>query len=217
MSDFGPESPFANIGMNGNVDYAQQNKGVIPVFFVEPIHDEKATEDAGAVRMREQEMVRIHVAGDQFNVASHPVSQDIIDRFPEHYKAWKDKRIDRHVVGTPLRNWPLMPSLRIAEFEAAKAFSVEDVAAISDANISRFPDGRIWREKATAWLASAKDSGAAAKYAAENERMRETMGEMQKQMDAMAGQLASLNGEGERRGPGRPRKTNAVNEITEAL
>lgn len=210
---------FANVGVNGTVDYSQHNKGVIPVFFVEPIPDERATEAAGAIRMREQEMVRIHVTGDQFNVASHPVTQEIMDRFPEHYKAWKDKRIERHVVGTPLKNWPLMPALRIAEFEAAKAFSVEDIAAISDQNIGKFPDGRIWREKAVAWLASAKDSGAAAKYAAENERLRSDMDEMRKTMDTMAAQLAALQGDvPERRGPGRPRRNpNAVNEITESL
>lgn len=203
MDDLGSASAhqFASIGDNGMVDYTAQNKGVTPVFFTEPIPDDKATESAGAVRMREQEMVRIIVAGDMLNVACSPVTDDIKQRFAVQYDVWKTKRIEQHIEGTPLKNWPLIPPLRIAEFNAVNIFSVENLADISDTNISKLVDGRIWREKAQAWLQSAKDNGAAAKYAAENERLRGDMAEMQKQIDSL---VAAQNEE--KRGPGRPRK-----------
>ena len=203
MDDFGAVTPFADVTSSG-VDYSLQNKGVTPVFFIEPVPDEKATEAAGAVRMREQEMVRIHVAGDMLNVHCSPVLDEHKERFAVQYEAWKTKRQGRHIDGTPLKNWPMIPAIRIAEFEAMGIFSVENLSDVSDSNILKLVDGRIWREKAIAWLANAKGSGATVKLAAENERMKTDMEELRKQiaeLSAMVGKEPT-----ERRKPGRPRK-----------
>jgi hypothetical protein len=202
MDDFGAVTPFADVTSSG-VDYSLQNKGVTPVFFIEPVLDEKATEAAGAVRYFEQEMIRIHVAGDMLNVHCSPVLAEHKERFAEHYAKWKSKG-SRHIDGTPLKNWPMIPAIRIAEFEAMGIFSVENLSDVSDNNILKLVDGRVWREKAIAWLANAKGSGATVKLAAENERMKTDMEELRKQI----AELSALVGKDptERRKPGRPRK-----------
>jgi hypothetical protein len=120
------------------------------------------------------------------------------ERFAVQYDAWKAKKIARHIEGTPLRNWPMIPAIRIAEFEAMGIFSVENLRDVSDVNIVKLQDGRVWREKATGWLASAEKNGTEARFAAENERLRADMDELRKQ-------IAELSVE-EKRGPGRPRK-----------
>lgn len=203
MDDFGALSPFADITQSG-VDYSMANKGVTPVFYIEPVPDEKATEEAGAVRMREQEMIRIHVAGDMLNVHASPVLPEHKERFAAQYEAWKTKRTARHIDGTPLKNWPMIPALRIAEFEAMGIFSVENLADVSDTNIQKLADGRVWRQKAKAWLESAKDNGAASKYAAEVERQSVTIEDLKRQV----AELAAMVGKDDehKRGPGRPRK-----------
>lgn len=201
MDDFGSPSPFAEVGENG-IDYSQVNKGVTPIFFIEPVPDERATELAGAVRMLEQEMVRIHVAGDMLNVHTSPVLPEHKERFAVQYDAWKNKRIARHIDGTPLKNWPMIPAIRIAEFEAMGIFSVENLRDVSDVNIVKLQDGRVWREKAKAWLESAKDNSVSVKYAAENERLRNDMDEMRKQI----AELSARVDDEPKRGPGRPRK-----------
>lgn len=204
MDELGGTLPFATINENGGIDYAAMNKGVTPIFFTEAVADEKATEAAGAVRLRELEMVRIQVAGDMLNVATSPVTAEIKERFAVQYDAWKTKRQDRHIDGTPLKNWPLISALRIAEFEAMGIFSVENLSQVSDTNVSKLADGRVWREKAVAWLQSAKDNGAAAKLGAENERLRSDMEDMRKQLAELS---ALVNSQAdEKRGPGRPRK-----------
>lgn len=202
MDELGSASlhQFASVGDHGVVDYTAMNKGVTPIFFVEPIPDDKATEESGAVRMREQEMVRIVVAGDMLNVATSPVTAEVKERFATQYEVWKTKRIEQHIEGTPLKNWPMIPAIRVAEFNAAGVFSVENLADVSDGNINRLVDGRVWREKATAWLKSAKDNGAAAKYAADNERLRNDIAEMRKEIEELRADRE------EKRGPGRPRK-----------
>lgn len=203
MDDLGSADAFtfASVGAGGTVDYTEMNKGVTPIFFVEPVPDEKKTEEAGAIRMSEQEIVRIVVAGDMLNVATSPVTEEIKQRFAVQYDAWKNKRKETAIDGTPLKNWPMIPAIRIAEFNALNIFSVEHLAAVADGNIHKLADGRIWREKAIAWLASAKDNGTAAKYAAENERLKERMAELEAKM----AEILADKGE-ERRGPGRPRK-----------
>jgi hypothetical protein len=208
MDEFGQVFPFADIGQGGNVDYAAMNKGITPVFFIEPVPDEKATEAAGAVRMREQEMVRIHVAGDMLNVHCSPVLAEHKERFAVQYEAWQTKRQAKHIVGTPLKNWPMITTIRIAEFEAMGIFSVENLRDTSDTNIQKLADGRIWREKASAWLESAEKNGVAAKFAAENERLRDDMEEMRKQIADLSAQIAKEPEQ--RRGPGRPRKDEAA-------
>lgn len=206
MDELGSASAhqFANVGDNGQVDFTAMNKGVTPIFFIEPIPDDKATEESGAIKFREQEMVRIMVAGDMLNVMHSPVTDELKARFADAYAAFKQKRIDLHIEGTPLKNWPMIPAIRIAEFNAVNIYSVENLADVADTNLGRLVDGRIWREKATAWLASAKDNGAAAKYAAEAERLRDDNKELHGKIDALTAQVAELTGE--RRGPGRPRK-----------
>lgn len=189
MDDFGAVTPFADVTSSG-VDYSLQNKGVTPVFFIEPVLDEKATEAAGAVRYFEQEMIRIHVAGDMLNVHCSPVLPEHKERFAEHYEKWKAKG-SRHIEGTPLKNWPMIPAIRIAEFEAMGIFSVENLSDVSDSNILKLVDGRVWREKAIAWLANAKGSGATVKLAAENERMKTDMEELRKQIAELSSRLSS--------------------------
>jgi hypothetical protein len=200
MDDLGVASPFAAVGDFGQVNYAEMNKGVQPIFFTEPVRDDAASERDGVPRYRDEERVQIIVAGDQFNRAVHPVDDAIKARFPEHYARWQATKKDMHIDGTPLKQWPLLSPAQVAEFSAINILSVEMLAELSDANVSKIFDGRIWREKAKAWLEQAKDGATATRYAAENERLKQ-------QVDALTARVNELANEvGDRRGPGRPPK-----------
>jgi len=202
MDDYlgGVGDPFATVqGGFGGINYAQMNKGVQPIFFVEPVEDQAASERDGVPRYREEERVRLIVAGDMFNQPVHPVDSNIKERFPLAYEAWKAKRQEKHIDGTPLKQWPLLSPVQIAEFEASGIFSVESLRDIADTNVNRIADGRIWREKAKAWLEQAKDGAAATRLAAENERLREQLERLEKRIDEM-------DKEAVKRGPGRPAK-----------
>ena len=63
----GVGDPFATVSGGFGIDYAQMNKGVQPIFFVEPVEDAAASERDGVPRYREEERVRLIVAGDMFN------------------------------------------------------------------------------------------------------------------------------------------------------
>jgi cell division protein FtsB len=69
-----------------------------------------------------------------------------------------------------------------------------------------------WSRKAQAMLDAAAGGAEAQKYAAENEALKQRIADMEKQFAELSARV-----EPEKRGPGRPRKENAVNELTEAL
>jgi hypothetical protein len=175
---------FAQINAFGGVDYAPHNKGITPVFFLEPILDAAATEREGHTVYREKERVRIHIAGDPLSAATHPVDASIIARFRDQYEKWKRDKTGEHINGMPLSKWPMATPVLIRELESLNIFSVEDLAGVSDANVANFTDGRAIREKAIAWLASAKDSAASMRYAAEAQRLRDEMAELKKMVEA---------------------------------
>jgi len=165
----------------GGTQYAAMNKGVFPVFFILEEEDPAATEKEGYIRIREMECVKIVTAGDGLSAPVLPVNDAIKARFRVEYKAWlADREDDAHVIGTPLTAWPLMSRTMGAQLKANNIRSVEDLSSVSDSNVATLPDGRIWREKAIAWLASSKKAASAAKYAAENLRLNDDIADLRK-------------------------------------
>lgn len=187
-------SPFASFGPNG-VDYAPHNKGITPVFFIEAVLDHAATEKEGRTIYCEKERVGIHIAGDPFSVATHPVTKEIVSRFREEYEAWKKNMSGSHIRGTPLKVWPLSTPRMIKELEAIHVFSVEDLASVSDGNIHYICDGRLIRDRAIAWLAAGKDGAAVTRYASEASRLREEVEELKRMVsESVQGKPAAGGG-----------------------
>lgn len=202
---FAPDTPFANIG--GEVDYEQMNKGITPIFFIQPVHDQRASDEHGAPRFQNMEHVRLQVAGDQNNVPVLPVDDAIKQRFSIQYARWKANREDKHFDGTPLRDWPLLSPAQIAEFNANHILSVEQLAEIADTYVTRIHDGRVWRKKAQDFLKLAKDSGVVMQQAAKIDLLEEKVEELTKTILDLSARLPAEHDDGEvRRGPGRPRK-----------
>jgi hypothetical protein len=181
---------FAAINPWGGVDYAQMNKGITPIFFLEPVVDGKESEKQGRTVYREMERVRIQIAGDMLSAAVVPVDDAVKSRFAEAYESWSKKRTHR-VSGMPLEKWPLASVVMVKELQAMNIYSVEDLAAVSDSNITNIPEGRAWRAKAATWLKAAADTAVATKYAAENERLRADLAELRAQIEAAGVKLGA--------------------------
>ena len=186
-----PGSPMATVNGFGNVDYTEMNKGLQPVFMTQLVKNDAKSELENRPVFDEHEIVMIHVAGDQLNVATHPVDDRIKERFAVQYERYKAGKVERHIDGTPLRDWPPIDRRMAAECEASGIFSVEHLAALSDSNIHKVQDGRIWRAKADAFLKMSKDGAAIGKYAAENERMKTDMSDLKRQITELSAQITS--------------------------
>ena len=175
---------------------AAMNKGVTPIFFVEPVENPRKSEDEGRPIFDELERVRIVVAGDAFSASVQPVTEEIVERFPTQYAAFKRKAADHHISETPITEWPILTRSQASELHAIKIFSVENLAAVSDANIVRLgPNGRELRAKAQAYLEVAKDGAAVANLARENVQLKDEVTDLKVQMKGLADRLAALDAE----------------------
>jgi hypothetical protein len=184
------QDAFAATNAFGGIDYAPHNRGVTPTFFVESVIDPAASELAGRAIYRDMERVRINVAGDSLSVAVHPVDEAQIARFEESYARWKGKQRAK-IAGTPLAKWPLATPSFVKEMEFLNILSVDDLATVADVHLDRIADGRAWRDRAAAWLKSAKDGAEAARYAAENHRLRDSLAGLEKRLADLEGGKAA--------------------------
>ena len=181
------DNPFAT----PDIDPAM-NKGVNPIFFVEPVENPAKSALEGRPIFDELERVRIMVVGDPFTASVQPVTQDIKDRFPLQYLAFERQKTERLVTGTPITEWPVITRARASELHALDIFSVENLSCVSDANIMRLgPDGRALRAKALAFLSCAKDGAALAGLAQENLQLKTDLADLRDQMGVMAERLSA--------------------------
>lgn len=183
---------FAVVSNEGPAKFADMNRGITPIFFIESIPDEKASEEAGTLRMRDEERVRLFTAGDPNSSPVHPVTAETKKRFAAAYAEWTATRKNDHIEGVPLKAWPLASRAFVLELEALHIRSVEDLSIISEQTMMRIVDGRVWRDKALAWLTANKDAGAAAKYAAEATRLREDNAALAEQVRELIGRVKAL-------------------------
>ncbi|MGO4334957.1 hypothetical protein AB4037_08580 [Labrys sp. KB_33_2] len=198
--------PMMTIGHNGHEQWIEMNRGVTPIFYMEPVENPAASAKAGRPIFDEIETVRIFVAGDPFNQISSPVTDHYRERFAEAYGKWKaDRENADQITGTPLRQWPLMTPARLKEFEALAIFNVEGLAAVADAQLSKHHGLREWRDKASAWLKNAADNAFAIEMAEENQRLKDEMATLKSDFAELSA-LVKSQSDDERRGPGRPRK-----------
>ena len=198
-----PGEAFYTIDEGGHEKWASMNKGITPVFFMEPIENPTKSAKEGRPIFDELECVRIFIAGDPHNQHCAPVDDHYRERFADAYQKWKVNRNNpQEISGTPLRQWPLLTPLRVKEFEALGIFNVEGLAAIGESNLQRAYGLREWKDKATAWLAHAKNSAFAVEMADENKRLKEDLARLQETVASLAERVESED----KGGPGRPKK-----------
>ena len=193
--------------IDNSTKFADMNKGIQPIFFTDDIEEGKATAEAGTLKVRSVEFVRLFTAGDMNSSPVHPVTAELKERFADAYEKWQRTRKNDHIDGMPLAAWPLASRGFVMEMKALHIRSVEDLANVADTNISKISDGRIWREKAKAWLDTNKDAGAAARYAARAEAVEADNADLRRQIADLGARLDALteNAGGSGPAPGRAR------------
>lgn len=119
------------------------------------------------------------------------------------YSSWKMTG-QQQWQGTPIDEWSAISVAEKAELKALQLHTVEQVAAASDLVCQQMGmKGREYRTKAIAFIETAKETAAAQKFAAENERLREEMSLMKAQIAQLGKHVTSSTDQPRR---GRPRK-----------
>lgn len=164
-------------------------------FFMDTRLNKRKSEAEGRPIYDDVEKAKIRFAGDKQSVlvvfaddvssVRDPETNKRLtykERFPEHYKAFQEKR-EFHGSGTPLAEAPFITAAKRKEFEASNVFTLEALADLDGTNLQKLGmHAREFKNKAKAYLDNAKGSADVTKLAGENEAMRQQIETMQAQM-----------------------------------
>lgn len=184
----------------------------------------RKSKSAGYPIFEEVPWIRIIVPGEKNNsVPERPSTDQDNKRFPRSYETLMTlaKNSAAPIDGMPIEHWPRATRSMAMTLKAVNIPTVEALAAVQDSHIDRIgPNGRQLRSEAQAFLAVSKDSAAAQRIQAESDAKDATMADMQRQIRELAAKLEKQHeqpigwkgqeDEPARRGPGRPRKEEAV-------
>lgn len=185
---------YDNMEMHDRVALQQripkkENMAHITPRFFEETKRTNEVDSNGLPVFRTVEYVELLIAGDKGNSPVKRVTQAIKEQFPNEYGIWKSKRINPDMVGDgiPLSLWPLIPTEMAKALEYMNVFTVQQLAALSDSAISK-PGAiglRDMRDKAKAFIDSAKSAAPLAKMEVENRELKRQLDLMQIQMDQL--------------------------------
>lgn len=160
-------------------------------FTMEAIHQTAQSEVEGRPIFKDVPHVRIHFPGDRTKQIFRPVKfeDDFMGpadprRFPQQWKAFEAQQ-EQVQTGTPIEHWGPLTKSQAMEFKAAHIHTVEQLAGVSDANLT-WLGARELRDKAIAWLAQAESGKEALRLQGELEKRDADIEELKRQVKELA-------------------------------
>ena len=130
---------------------------VIPVFHSELMQNQVKSEEQGKPVFEGKDFVQMLIPGNRNEIPDVLVKDEHKRRWPKQYDAFKANK-EAPVEGTPIDEWPVITRLRAAELKTFHIFTVEQLAEVSDANLTKIGmDARDLQRKAVSFLESSKN------------------------------------------------------------
>ena len=129
-------------------------------FYKHPMQDSAKTLEEGRPIFSEKDFIEIMIPGNKDSIIQRPASKLDINRFPRHWQAYQSRTSQDGMEGTPLEEWPGINRAQVEEFKFMNIRTVEQLATMSDANSQKFNGINSIRDKAKAYLESAKGNAA---------------------------------------------------------
>ena len=181
-------------------------------FYQRAINNEFKSALEGRPIMEMRDFILIEVPGDNLTVIDTFAVDEHKERFPVQWARYQNEKTDGDIEGTLLNDWPVLNAAIAAELKHFKFYTVEQVAAASDAQLNTLgmaagmsPLAR--RDKAKAYLGSAKDTALVQQQADELSKRDEIIARMEAQIAELAQQANKPKAT--------PKKANAEETIEE--
>jgi hypothetical protein len=138
-------------------------------FYIEAVKNNVKSEREGRPVFDNVEMAHILVPGDRLTEVHRIVTDEVRRRWPEHYTMFK-QGLEAPVTGTPLSEWGGISKGHIEELRYSKVYTVEELAGLSDAQLTKSVSmgGIPLRDAAKRFLANLEGAAPMEKLAAEN-------------------------------------------------
>ena len=172
---------------------AQADEQLLVRFFLKPRQDQEATMAEGRPIFNDTEYVEIRIPGKRDVQACRPATHQDKQRFNKHYSMFK-QRIEAPESGTPLTEWPQIGAAMAAELSFMSIKTVEQLAKVSDGDISRVRGGAALKQRAADFLEFSDHTKLIAEKEALESRLTaqdEEMAELKGMVKAMQAMIAS--------------------------
>lgn len=173
------------------VSQAEEDKNLLVKFYLHPVLDKKQTAEEGRPIYKEVEYIKINTPGSRDGFAG-PARTTDVQRFPEHYKAFKN-RIEMPVEGTLLSEWPVISRSLCEELAFFNIKTVEALGTVADSEISRIRGGQGLKQKAKNWLKTTNKRATVA-------RLEKELAARDKMLEEMLERINKLEAEREQEG-----------------
>ena len=162
-------------------------------FYQRAIQNDFKTALEGRPIMEMRDFIIIEVPGDNLTVIDTYAVDEHKQRFPVQYARFQNEKTDGDIEGTLLHDWPVLNAASAAELKHFRFYTVEQIAQASDAQLSTLGMSAgmsplALRDKAKAYLGSAKDTALVQQQADELSKRDEIIARMEAQIAELAQQ-----------------------------
>ena len=174
-------------------DYNNPDSRLNVKFYQKAVQNNFKTALEGRPIMEMADFILIEVPGNQTLTIDTFVSDSDKERFPVQWARYQNEKVDGDIEGTLLNDWPVLSAATAAELKHFKFYTVEQIANASDAQLNTLGMAAgmapfTLRDKAKAFLASAKDTALVQQQADELAKRDEMIARMQAQIAELATQ-----------------------------
>lgn len=193
-------------------DYNNPDSRLNVKFYQKAVQNNFKTAMEGRPIMEMADFILIEVPGNQTLTIDTYVSDSDKQRFPVQWARYQNEKVDGDIEGTLLHDWPVLSAATAAELKHFKFYTVEQIANASDAQLNTLGMAAgmapfTLRDKAKAFLASAKDTALVQQQADELSKRDEIIARMEAQIAELATQMNKPKAQ--------PKKAKVEEEITE--
>lgn len=162
-------------------------------FYQRAIQNEFKSNLEGRPIMEMRDFILIEVPGNQTLTIDTFAADEDKKRFPIEWARYQNEKTDGDIEGTLLSDWPVLNSAVAAELKHFKFYTVEQIAGASDAQLNTIGMAAgmspfALRDKAKAFLSSAKDTALVQQQADELSKRDEIIARMEAQIAELAAQ-----------------------------
>lgn len=163
-------------------------------FYMETLQNNFKTEKEGRPMFEDELRIMIQPTGNNLLCVHHRADEGHKRRFPFQWQQFMNSQVDHDgIQGTPLSAWPALTRAQSEELRGIKFYTVEQIANASDAQLQCLGmAGRMYQQKAQAFLASAQGTAAAQQQAAELARQQQENADLKAEMKRLSAQMEGL-------------------------
>lgn len=162
-------------------------------FYQRAVQNNFKTALEGRPIMEMRDFILIEVPGNQTLSIDTFAQDEDKKRFPIEWARYQNEKVDGEIEGTLLNDWPVLNAAVAAELKHFKFYTVEQIAGASDAQLNTIGMAAgmspfALRDKAKAFLSSAKDTALVQQQADELSKRDEIIARMEAQIAELAAQ-----------------------------